>query len=169
MKDSTHPINEFLGDHTVFLDLIFSLLKNDQINVKNYALDHICYRVETIDSYKSISARILEYAALLTESQIQGRSISTFKLHEPLQYQDRKIYLIELPSPKSSSPYPKGFEHVEFVVGDELFGFEKKHPQIDFITKGMTKKVNPDLRIQYEDCSVKFHEHHLEYVIAELD
>lgn len=169
MRQFNHPVNEFLGAHSTFLDQILSLLEKDQIDVSSYELDHICYRVETMDSYYNISKLLLDHAILLTESQIQGRPISTFKLNEPLEYQDRKIYLIELPSPKSSSPYSKGFEHVEFVVGKGLFQLEKQYPDVDFIRKGMTKKINPDLRIQYEGLSVKFHEHHLEYVITELD
>ena len=126
MRQFNHPVNEFLGDHSTFLDQIFSLLGKDEFDVNNYELDHICFRVETMESYNDISKQILDHAVLLTESQIQGRAISTFKLKEPFQYLDRKIYLIELPSPKSSSPYSKGFEHVEFVVGEELFQLEKK-------------------------------------------
>lgn len=165
----SHPVHQFLGDHSTFLDHLFKSLERDHIDVRNYEMDHICYRVETSESYKDISNKLLEQATLLTESQIQGRPISTFKLHEPLEYNHRKIYLIELPSPKPSSPYVQGFEHVEFVVGKDLIHLEKLYPQIAFISKGMSKKINPDLRIQYQDCSVKFHEYHLEYVISVLD
>jgi predicted metalloenzyme YecM len=76
---------------------------------------------------------------------------------------------LELPSPKKGSEYSEGFEHVEFVIDEPFEAFIKRYPKTLFDKKGQFKKVNADLRIQFENCSVKFHHHSLEYVIKYLD
>jgi predicted metalloenzyme YecM len=63
---------------------------------------------------------------------ISGRPISTFHLLTPLVYQDREIYLVELPSPKANSPYPTGWEHAEFVIDTDLDTFIGKYRDIDW-------------------------------------
>ena len=90
-------------------------------------------------------------------------------MSEPLIYKNRKIWVLELPSPKAGSSYSEGFEHVEFVVKESLDVFVQTHKHLLFDTKGFFKKVNRDVRRQYACGSVKFHEHSLEYVIRELD
>jgi hypothetical protein len=38
-----------------------------------------------------------------------------------------------------------------------------------FDTKDLNKKINPDIRIKYDDISVKFHHNSLEYVVKYLE
>lgn len=158
-----------LPDPTPFLDKIFQYLRMDGIKVSNYPLDHICYRVATSREYEQQKALLNSQGELLTESLINGRAIATFKLYQPLRYQEREIFLIEIPAPKIGSSYPTGYEHVEFVIDESLTDFQKRYAALDFDTKGMNKTVNPDLRRKYVDGSVKFHLHDLEYVIKYLD
>ncbi len=162
-------IIEIIGDPSPFLTKIFDLLKQDEIDVTNYELDHICYRVETIERYNDIKSQLNKIGNLLTESTISDRAISTFKLFEPIIHNNLKIWLIELPSPKEENFYGEGFEHVEFVIDSDFESFINKYPSINFDKKGLSKKVNPELRIKYGDVSVKFHHHNLEYVIKYLD
>ena len=61
--------------------------------------------------------------------------------------------------------YKKGWEHVEFVIDENLDDFLIKNSHLDFDKKGFSKKLNRDLRRKYDGGSVKFHEQSLEEVI----
>lgn len=179
-----------LPDPTDFLDRIFAALEelcyfevpeelidhSTKIKVGNgqydvpYPLDHICYRVGTQERYRSLKADLLESNELLAETLINGRPIATFRLTEPLVYKDRRIELLELPSPKKGSAYEEGYEHVEFAIGEDPANWLFRYPNLDWDKKGLDKKVNSDLRLKLgKSMSVKFHEHSLDYVIRYLD
>ena len=158
-----------LNDPKNFLDKIFTALNQKKICVQNYPLDHICYRTGSMVQYADLKNKINQIGELLTESNINGRPIATYKLFEPIIFKERKIYLVELPSPKPASFYPMGYEHVEFVIDETLENFISRYPAINFDKKGMSKKINPDVRIKFDGFSVKFHLYDLEYVIKYLD
>ena len=164
-----NTIEGVLGDATPFLEKTFATLKQDKIDISKYELDHICYRVDTVDRYNELKQEILNYGALLSESQIGGRAISTFKLNEPIIFENREIRCIELPSSKEGSFYPAGYEHVEFVIDLEFEKFMSLYSHISFNTKSISKKVNPTIAIKYDGISVKFHQYSLEYVIEYLE
>lgn len=152
-----------------FLDRIFLQLEAIDVDVSSFELDHICYRVETMQSYEVLKTELQKKGTLLSENQIGGRPIASFKLHQPLLYLGRKIAVIELPAPKPGSFYPEGWEHVEFVLGHHPVPFLEQYPNLTFKTKALTKKINPDISLQFDGFAVKFHEHSLEYVIQYLD
>ena len=158
-------IRKLLGDVDGFLEKVIASLNADEIDVSKYELDHVCYRVESQGEYKQFKSKISRLGECLTEIEIGGRLISTYKLKEPISFRKRKIYLVELPSPKEGSPYPKGLEHVEFVIPDSFDEFMKKHPNVKFDIEGIAKPINPDIKIKYPEFSVKFHHKPLEYVI----
>jgi len=163
-----HPIEKLLGDTTPFLEKIFAALEKDGVDVSWYELDHICYRTDTLEKYNELRHKFLEYGILLVEFQIGGRAISTFKLCEPIIFGERKIWCIELPSPKEGRFYPDGYEHVEFVINLEFNKFIELYPQVNFDTRAISKEVNADIIISYNGFSVKFHHNTLEYVIKHL-
>ncbi len=162
-------MESILGPITLFLDRIFQVLDQDGIDVSQYELDHICYRVETEEQYESLKTQLQPLGELLTESQIGGRPIATFKLFQPIKYHEREIWCLELPSPKEGSPYSEGFEHAEFVIDKPFEEFMSLYPSLTFKTKGMSKEVNPEISRKYGDLAVKFHHHTIEYVIRYLD
>lgn len=152
-----------------FLDQLFIQLDDSAIEVSGFELDHICYRVETEDRYQLFKRALKDFGSVISEQIISGRPILIFKLFQPIIYKSREIHCLELPAPKPESPYAEGWEHIEFVIEGTLEAFLESYPQVSFDQKGLTKKVNADLRIQFPGCSVKFHEHSLEYVIRYLD
>ena len=158
-----------LGSVSPFLDHLFQQLAADGIDVSSYELDHLCYRVDTLERYQKLKTELCAIGSLLTTSMIAGRPISTFKLFQPLQYQERRIWCVELPAPKAGSPYPEGFEHIEFVIDQTFDIFMARYPQLTFNTKGMNKAVNPEISRKYGTMAVKFHHHPIEYVIKYLD
>lgn len=149
----------------VFLDKIFLNLYNDQIDISNYELDHICYRVSSQKNYEVLKQKLWSFWELLTENIISWRVIAIFKLFEPIIYHERKIYILEIPSPKPWSNYEDWFEHVEFVINESFDDFMNKYSHIHFDTKDLIKNINPDIRRKYGDISVKFHQQSLEYVV----
>lgn len=161
-------IVNILWDYNLFLDKVFKYLDNDKINILNLELDHICYRVSTIEKYEYITKKLLAYWKLLSEETINWRNISTFKLFDPIEYRWRKIYVLEIPSPKKWSFYSEWYEHIEFVIDNTFSNFISIYPDIEFITKDIEKKHNPDIKIQYNNCSVKFHNCSLEYKIKNI-
>ena len=96
---------ENLQGLSVFLNHIFQKLKDDQINVSNYELDHICYRVNGFEKYISLKNKLKKKGDMLSEKKINGRPILIIKLYEPIIFRNRKIYLLELPAPKKGSEY----------------------------------------------------------------
>lgn len=150
-----------------FLDAIFEGLAQRKIDVSKFQADHLCYRVATLQEYELRKVELARIGALLHETVIGGRPIATYKFHTPLEYGNRLIPLIELPAPKKGSPYPSGFEHVEFVINESFESYMARYPDLVFELSGATKKVNPEIRIELDGgLSVKFHHQTLEDVIA---
>ena len=152
-----------------FLHQLFHELEQKEVNISCLYMDHICYRVSTQDRYQILKKHLDESQQLLTETLINNRPISTFLLKSPFTFRNRTINCLELPSPKKGSPYPEGYEHVEFVIKTDFPTFIKKNEHLEFDTKGMNKTINPDIRLSLPSSSVKFHHHPLEYVIRYLD
>ncbi len=159
-------IIDLLWDPCVFLDRAFQHLENDKIDVSIYELDHICYRVETLEEYSHICEQLLDYGVLLSEAMIQWRPISTYKLASPIAYKGREIYCVEIPSPWAHQKYLTWYEHVEFVIDEDLTDFMFRYNYIVFTTNWIDKKINPDVSVRYSDTmAVKFHNNTLEDVI----
>lgn len=156
-----------LPDASSFLQRVFDALLTDGVDVADLVLDHICYRVATPDRYIVWKDLLSKNGELLGEHVIGGRPIATFKLHAPIDHQDRRIAVVELPAPKGGSPYPEGWEHVEFVVDEGPRVFAARHPSLHWDLSSADKTINPDARLSYDGFSVKFHERSLEEVIAQ--
>jgi len=155
-----------LNDPKPFLDKIFNKLIQINLKVSQFELDHICYRVENVERYEQIKQILTDNAEFLSEEIISNRPISTFKLFEPIIYKNRKIYLIELPSPKAGKQYLEGYEHAEFVIEPMSFAdIMAKYPKLDWQTHALSKAINPDISLQFNGFSIKFHQKNLEEVI----
>ncbi len=159
-------MKELLGDYETFVVEISDGLRRCGIGRDEIAMmDHICYRVETIERYDQMKARLAKSAFLLGESMVSGRLIATFECEEPLKVDGWTIPYIELPQPKSGSDYPEGLEHVELVPFRTLRSFQKRHAGLPFNEAGMSKTINPELGLKHEGISVKFHEQPLGAVV----
>ncbi len=155
-----------LENATTFLEKIEKKLQSIGIKISQFEIDHLCYRVETIERYNKLKDEFSEYGVCLIESPIGGRNIATFKLHEPIEYNESIIDLIELPAPKKNSPHNEGFEHIEMIISESYESFRLRYPKVSFETKALSKGLNPEFEIKFKDCAVKFHFKSLEEVIA---
>ena len=160
---------EFIAESNQFLVQVFKCLDEIKLDLAKNELDHICYRVETETEYQYLKKQFLLESELLSDKEINGREICVYKLRTPLKFRERTISLIELPAPKKGSKYNSGFEHVEFVLKDDLRDFMSSRPDLNFNIKGLDKKVNPEVRLNFSFGAIKFHNYNLEYVIRFLD
>ena len=152
------------------LDTVIPHLESDGIDVSELFLDHVCYRVETLEEYREMKEQFSQIGKILKEEKMIGwRPIATYKLDIPIEYKWRKIPCVEIPAPKEWSPYPTWWEHAEFVVDMPLLDWIEKYSHLAWKTDGMHKAINPEVAINYWNYSVKFHNHPLEYVIMELE
>jgi predicted metalloenzyme YecM len=159
-------MKHIIGDYEAFVHGISAGLAAYGIDRSELAMmDHICYRVETQKRYSDLLTELKPFAALLGESEVAGRNIATFELHQYITADGWTVPYIELPEPKEGSPYPEGLEHAEVVVIGGLDSFRLRHPDLAFDTKGMTKDINPELGLKTDLLSVKFHEQQLGAVV----
>jgi len=160
-----YSIKKILGDPTPFLNRLLSSIAMDGIDLSGFVMDHICYRVESIERYEVIKKDMEEAGVLLSESDVDGRPIASYKLHKPIVHKKWKIDVIEIPSPKEGKFYPEGYEHAEFVIDMHLAEFMAAYLDLVFDKKNLLREINPELTMHYDDYSVKFHRSSLEDVI----
>lgn len=158
--------SDFVEQAIKFLDQLFSNLAQHRISLKDsWDVDHICYRASTEQEYLFFKDRFLSFSDLLIESPVNGRLISTFKLHTPIAYKSYLIDLVELPAPKAGKTTKSGFEHIEVVCDEHLQDLAHKFdPQI-VNTSGMKKDFNKELELNFGSENLKFHQLSLESVI----
>ena len=158
-------LSEVIGDPIIFLDEIFHRLEEIELDIAPYFLDHLCYRVGSEEEYQTKKSELEKLGNLLVESMVNGRLISTFKLHQAIAYKNRLIDVLELPAPKPDHAYKSGLEHVEFVTKDALQKIVDRYPQYNFEVFGIHKKINADITLKLGEYCIRFHNHTLEDVI----
>lgn len=159
-------VQELLGDYETFIGSIDAGLT--KLGIERHELsmmDHVCYRVETIERYQEMLAKFSQIGTLLGENKVSGRMIATFELDDYLQAAGWSVPYLEVPAPKEGSPYPEGLEHAELVVVGSLERFLKRHAELPFSSKGMNKIINPEAGLKTEGISVKFHQQQLGAVV----
>jgi predicted metalloenzyme YecM len=157
--------NTFEKLANTFLEKTFQHISNNNIDLKNWSIDHICYRCSSNELYLEMKEIFLTLGDLLTEGDVNGRLISTFRLNTPINFRHYTIPLLELPAPKAGKVNPDGFEHIEFVVEDTFETILQQYPGLKFKTSGMSKSFNPELCVQFPHSSIKFHHMSLDKVI----
>lgn len=151
-------IETVIGPWTPFLERIFLHLEKLRMDVSPYELDHICYRVDSMERYEKQKSELMNWGRLLTEADVNGRPIASFQLHKPLEFRGRKILVLELPAPKHGKNAIEGLEHIEFAVGEDFEKLTLRYPHLAWIKSGAQKSLNPELQITLEPhLTVKFH------------
>lgn len=160
-------MKEIIGDYEAFIAKANALVAEHGIATEDLVqLDTICYRVETNERYDEVKQQLAEVALMIDETEVNGRLISVFATEEPLQVGEwHSISYIEIPQPKPGSPYSEGIDHVQMVTRRGLSDFHKKYSNVLFEEKGLAGKINPLLKLNGNDVSVKFHDKHMGAVI----
>ncbi len=117
----------------------------------------MCYRTTSLENYEQKKTELHQVATLLGETQVNGRPICTFRLHEPVKHESWRIDAIELPAPKLGATHREGLEHIEFVIYDDIPTFLKKYDGKPFELRAADRGINPEIGLSLGDYSVKFH------------
>lgn len=149
-----------------FFEKLDRVIESNKIQLKDYwNIDHACYRASTSEEYYSLKEEFEQQGILLVESEVNGRSIATYKLNEPLYFKKQKIQIVELPAPKKGKKTRSGFEHIEIVTDQDFQSIQKRYQNLKFDLGGLQKNFNQELEILLGDINIKFHHISLESVI----
>lgn len=148
------------------MNLLFEDLRKNKIQIeKHWDIDHLCYRVGSMERYNELKTYFSAFSTLLTESDVNGRPIATYKLHKAILFEDWIINVVELPAPKPSKTVPEGFEHVEVVCDISFAEIEHKYQHLTFDRGGLQKSFNQEFEICLGSRNIKFHHTSLESVV----
>jgi len=151
-------LEQIIGDYPKFLDAVLQKVESSGFDMDDFIqLDHVCYRTISLKNYLAKRNELQQVAMLLGENTVNGRPIATFRFNEPIQHKQWRIDAIELPAPKAGSKYKEGLEHIEFVIFDDLKAFLDKYKDKPFEMRAANRGVNPEISLQLEEHSVKFH------------
>ena len=147
-----------IGDYRAFLGQLLEEVRAEGFDLSDFAqMDHMCYRVASLDAYRAKKQELAKLGRLLGETQVNGRPIATFRLFEPVRYENWRIDAVELPAPKQDAPMDEGLEHVEFVLFDDKDDFLKKYAHKQFDLRAADRGANPEIGFQLPTYHVKFH------------
>lgn len=156
--------NDLARQAEVFLSSTIEQLRPTGLKLQSHwKIDHLCYRVETLDRYHALQNFFTDHSRLLAESMIGGRPISTFKIHIPISAAGYSVDLIELPAPKKGKRGTEGFEHFEVVIDQSFEELMSSYPHLNWELG--TKTFNNELELKLEGRAIKFHHLSLEEVI----
>jgi predicted metalloenzyme YecM len=140
------------------------------LNLNDMMIDHLCYRTASESSYLATCKTILNDSPLrgelLSEAQINGRPISTFRLSKPIFVEGFNIECLEVPSPKQATPYRDMFEHFEVVTTQPLDQLKTAHTKLLFEGEYNWGELNSELSLKTNKGKIKFHHLPLSSVIC---
>ncbi len=168
MNNQHLPLLHFYKNAISFTKDLLKRLEQYNLQGQFKWIDHICYRVETIEDYQKWKRSLSIEGKLLSEAIVNGRPISSFKLHKKIVINSSyEIDVIELPAPRPDKKYQKGFEHIELVSLGPLGKLVDHFKNIHFNTKNISAPTNRCISLSFEEGVVKFHESSLEDIIKE--
>ena len=172
-------IGRLLNSTNQFAAQLESVLKDLQMLdvCTDLHMDHICVRLSTDENVEHIHNTFGFVGDTISTALIGGRLIHILQLHEPMRVGGWETYAVELPHPKSRSPYAAGWEHVEFVLpgtkntmADVQGAFESLFPHLQqsrFVEQyqrkddepkaGNDQQPNPTIGIKAAGIGFKFH------------
>ena len=125
------PIGDIIGDYRAFAAQQRDRLAERGVDISEYELSHLCYRVAEWDEYVRVRGLLERHALANRENVWNGRPISLIVPAEPLDVLDGKaVPLIELIPPVHQRVYKMGLEHLGVVVGDTFDAFVEAHKPV---------------------------------------
>lgn len=98
------------------------------INVVDVPVSHFAYRTKTFRDYVHVREEFEKHAKANQENVWNGRPISKILLSEPVLLSNNVAFeLIELIPPFHQRVYPMGFEHIGYVIGNNVDSFGCEH------------------------------------------
>lgn len=141
----------------IFLEKLFKNLSNFELNISNYVIDHIAFRCSDLLEYEKQKEYYSTIWKLYSENIVNWRPISVFVLNISILFLNYKISVIELISPKVWKTENSWFEHIEFVINEDLDEFVFKNSNCSFVKK-YEKINNKEIELYIWDwINIKFH------------
>lgn len=151
-------LQSIIGDYDSFLTQIIQEVEDEGFNLNDFVqMDHMCYRVPSPERYELKKHELTNVGKLLGETQVNGRPIATFRLHEPVMHSKWRIDCVELPAPVSDTAPKEGLEHVELVLYDDKETFLQKYAGKQFNLDSAERGINPEIGYKLPSYGVKFH------------
>lgn len=171
-------LDDLWTDLPVFEQKLQLMATELQISLTDYHIDHISVRCHHLTTANRWHDGLIKCANLLSDNQINGRSIRLYELIQPIVVAGQNIFIIELPFPKDKTYPQESWEHIEMVVDvepDLLLsvatnllpnplpeGFSMKASQ----PKGQSERLpNPTLAVTNGIITVKYHPFSLKKII----
>jgi predicted metalloenzyme YecM len=153
-----NDLTKIIGNYSDFLDIILAKVQTAGFDMSDFVqIDHVCYRTTSTENYLNKKAQLQDVAELLGEQIVNNRPISAFRLSQPIIHGQWRIDALELPAPKLGNKHLEGLEHIEFVIFDSIQTFLKKYKGKPFEMRAANRGVNPEIGLQLDEYSVKFH------------
>lgn len=162
----SHPLDTTLGPMAPFVCQLLTEMHALMGECDAPVVDHLCYRAATLPEYLVLKETLARHGVLLVEGMIGGRPIATYRLHQPVCWQQITVPCIELAAPKAGRAHRAGLEHIELVV-PSLPALVAAHPGLAFKTANMGDGRNPDVGLMLPSGQIKFHLRPLSEVIDE--
>lgn len=121
------------GDLSQFEQKILQITQTIGLDLSQFQIDHLAVRMNTVETALEWRDLLLENATLLKESEVNGRPIGLFELHQAVKIGEQFVKIVELPFPKRKIYPVEGWEHIEVVVP-----FLEKEPVEAWIARMMT-------------------------------
>ncbi len=171
-------LDDLWADLPVFEQKLQLMATELQISLTDYHIDHISVRCHQLITANRWHDGLIKCANLLSDNQINGRSIRLYELIQPIVVAGQNVFIIELPFPKDKIYPQESWEHIEMVVDvepDLLIsvatnllpnpipeGFSMKESQ----PKGQSERLpNPTLAVTNGIITVKYHPFSLKKII----
>lgn len=167
----------------------------DKLGLTNTALhcDHVALRVNSNTAADALKQAFSERGQIISENQINGRTILIIELKKPLSLGHFSIDCVELPYPGDTLYPQEGWEHIELVLPSQaqdcddlsqdlgqlcptlapLLQGQDAMPsaaaiKIKFSSpKGENERLaNPTIAFKHADVCIKIHPHSIKAVIA---
>ena len=154
------PVEDIIGDYRAFAAQQRDRLASRDIDISDFELSHVAYRVPEWDEYVRVRGLLERHAVANRENVWNGRPISLVVPAQPLEVLDDKVVpLIELIAPVHQRVYKMGLEHLGVVVGDTFDAFVAAHKPVLTGQQFQGPNSTPDpVYILFEDFThVKFY------------
>jgi predicted metalloenzyme YecM len=151
-------LSQIVGDYETFLISILKEIEDEGFDLNDFMqIDHICYRVTSMDDYTAKKQELEEVAEFLGETMVNNRPIATYRLVEPIVHGKWRIDAVELPAPKPDADFAEGLQHIEMVMYDSKEKFIQKYKHKALKLKAADRGINPEIGFDLPNYVVKFH------------
>lgn len=148
---------EIIGDYKSFVQDTLKRATDAGVDLKDYPIDHLCFRVQTVEEYQRIKPLIQKFSKGVLENAHHGRPVTKFLLSEPLIVGNYEIPVIEMPAPKQGQVINTGLEHLEMVVGDDYERIKERYASLWSGTDDSGEFNQPMFVAFNNGHSIKFH------------